>query len=366
MNDVSLQAISSTNILNITTPLTWNLPTKLNMPLKFVIRTSDTSYPLVNGHRRLPQQETHHDSVVPRLLRHRRYFPVQICSTDSSYNIHNTIQVPVPPFCGCCDREKSRMILLREKNFVACCAQWDLYVVLHDKYHHHQQQQNYPCSTKSIETVPYQLLSMALVPWSYQVEQQECRQWPWWTFVGTCYASTIRLDMEAVLSFYFHKNDPYRHYNITSENYNTCHYHPYVETKTSSSYHWHVEVYMDQIVDESYLCISQSTCPISISYQSILNGPIIDNSYVENNIMCNDANEAITSPTAKEDDTSACTGSIQEVDAIPTSNNILSTSNSNVRKLKKIRRKKRQEYSYSMQNTNLDLDEKENMTPNEP
>jgi hypothetical protein len=194
------------------------------MPLKLVVRTSDSSYPEVMGklHSDVEQKRWNELFFVPPSLRTKRYFAVQVSSTCGYQQT----------FHGCCGAEFARMILLREMNFVACSDLWGLYVMSHQDY-------NWDASLSSV----YRCLHMALVPFSDQSIVDDCRKWNSWTYIGTCRSVVIRMDLESCIRQYLRKHD--------TKGMN--------QFSTSPTVHWHVDAYMDSIIDESYKCDSVST-----------------------------------------------------------------------------------------------------------
>lgn len=220
------------------------------MPLNLVVRTSDSSYPKVMGTQRpdIRREEGLNELLsLPPLLRTKRYFPVQIACKPISFDTNpfnnkfaesNNENGPdhrchQQPFLGCCGAEFSRMILLREMNFVVCNDLWDLYVMSYQNYHW----------DSALPTV-YKCLHMALVPHSEKAIVEECRKWESWTFLRTCNACMLRMDLESAIRKY-----------LRSDNSSA----PVNNVGTSVSFHWHVDVFMDSVTDESHKIISVST-----------------------------------------------------------------------------------------------------------
>jgi hypothetical protein len=215
------------------------------MPLIFLIRTADMSYPILQGQ---CHTQDHHTNVPTSLLQHR-YFPIQV----SNHHINNNGE-----YYGCCNYEHTRIILVREMNFVHYCPDWDLYVV---------------SPTSNRHTSPVRVLQLILVP--YTLHKNECREFKDWTYIGSCRASAIRLDVEACvlmhlksLNNYHHSHHHNNHPPLQPFRYSypvgystfppsiTCNN----EATTSSTYHWHLNAYMDMMVDESYTSVSRTTC----------------------------------------------------------------------------------------------------------
>jgi hypothetical protein len=216
------------------------------MPLNLVIRTSDSSFPKVMGNDRsnVHRKEWNELFRLPPLLRSKRYFAVQVScqpiqydtssdKVNDSNNENDSDNGRIQrTFHGCCGAEFTRMIILREMNFVVCSDLWDLYVMSNQNY-------NWDASLSSV----YKCLHMALVPHSDHVIVDECRKWKSWTYVRTCHACMLRMDLEAAIRQHLREHD------TMSKN----------RAATSASFHWHIDVYMDSIFDESYKCVSAAT-----------------------------------------------------------------------------------------------------------
>jgi hypothetical protein len=106
-------------------------------------------------------------------------------------------------------------------------------------------------------------LQMALVPWTNGDVAEECRNWDTWMYIGTCRAFMLRIDLETAIQNYLR----HHHCDTASAIVNA-------ETlSTSPSVHWHINVYMDSIIDERHLCVSISTC---LPSEHLVNSPMID------------------------------------------------------------------------------------------
>jgi hypothetical protein len=240
------------------------------MPLKFLIRTSDMSYPIIHG-----QYHHHGDQKhVPTSLLQHRYFTIQV-NSDNGRN--SSIGISSNDFYGCCDHEHNRIILVREMNFVHYCSDWDLYVTA--------ERTTTTTTTTTNHNPSYHLLPLILVP--YTLHRNECQEFKNWTYIGTCRASAIRLDVEAfVLKHLQSLNnhpvlDPQRYsYPIGRTTFQNTDIYNIQTATTSSNYHWHIDVYMDSMIDESYASVSISTCiaplSVSISPDQRTTPPIID------------------------------------------------------------------------------------------
>lgn len=203
------------------------------MPLKFLIRTSDMSYPIIQGQ----YHDQNHLLPTPKSLLLHRYFHIQI----GNQNHHSK------EYYGCCNYEHTRIILIREMNFVHYCPDWDLYVVSNKSAACHS---------------PVRVLQLILVP--HTLHTNECRAFRHWNFIGTCRACVIRLDVEAYVLLYLNGG---RHHQYPKQHAHPIAYSTFplsdaydIETTTSSTYHWHMDAYMDSMVDESYTSVSSTTC----------------------------------------------------------------------------------------------------------
>lgn len=209
------------------------------MPLKFLIRTSDLSYPIIQGRFHTPDHQTN----VPTALLQHRYFAIQV-SNDSSNNSE---------YYGCCDCEHIRIILVREMNFVHYCSDWDLYVA---------------SSASTILNIQPSVLVLPLILVPSTLHTNECREFKDWTFIGTCRASVIRLDVEAFVTKHLKRlradprpQIPSRQiYPVEFSTFPTTNICDATQiTTTSSMFHWHLNVYMDMMIDESYTSVSCTT-----------------------------------------------------------------------------------------------------------
>ena len=232
------------------------------MPLQMVIRTQNKSYPQVNGNDRSVdlRSEWSNLRILPPSIQNQRYFDVQVCCNSINHggNSDNVDDSNSENDCdkgfhqrffhGCCGAEFPRLILLREMNFVVYSEFWDLYVLSYQAY-------NWDDSCSSI----YRCLHMALIPYSHHATIEECRNWKLWTHIGKLRACVLRMDFEASVLQYL------SHHDKADMN----------QAMTSASFHWHVDVFMDSIIDESYKCVSISTAtpfveqfPQSISHNT--------------------------------------------------------------------------------------------------
>ena len=240
------------------------------MPLKFLIRTSDMSYPIIQGqyHR---GERTHH---APTSLLQHRYFTIQVNNDNSSSSsISMNDSGDSNEFYGCCDFEHTRIILVREMNFVHYCSDWDLYLAVP------QQPTTTTTTTNHNNQQSFHLLQLILVP--YALHRNECQEFTAWKHIGTCRASAIRLDVESYvlqhLKSLSHNQqqqlNPQRYtYPVEHTTFQVTDTYRIETATTSSAYHWHIDLYMDSLVDESYASASMSTylTPSSSSSSSLL------------------------------------------------------------------------------------------------
>jgi hypothetical protein len=153
---------------------------------------------------------------TPIALHDQRVFSnVQILCNDS--NDHNVT--------GCCRYyDKKRIVWLREMNFLSIGQFWELYAISHRFWSATQERDGLTC------------LHLVLIPAAISSKAQ-CRDWNAWTFLGICRASLLTLDLEAMVAKYL---------NLS------------VQLKTTPTFHWHVDVFMESIVDETQTCASQA------------------------------------------------------------------------------------------------------------
>jgi len=168
--------------------------------LQLVVRSSNVKgcrqSSSVKGH-----QITNPDRLkfLPPPLRSKAKFFVQVSHSD-------------PHFSGCCLRKTHDLVLTLSEAHFRASEQWDLFV------------DEGPTSLQRITAI-----QMILVPHhdsSHIIEA--CRSWSSWTFLGTCHASFLRMDMEDKMSDYLQgKNPP--------------------ATLRRQMLHWHLDVYMDSL-----------------------------------------------------------------------------------------------------------------------
>jgi hypothetical protein len=182
------------------------------MPLKLIVRTSDHSFPLLKGQLLTPEQKLN----TPIALHDQRVFSnVQILCNDS--NDHNV--------AGCCRyNAKKRILWLREMNFLSIVDLWELYSTSNRFWSATQEHDGLTC------------LHLVLIPTAISNKAQ-CRDWNAWTFLGICRASVLTLDLEAMVAKHLKSS---------------------VQLKTTPTFHWHVDVFMESIVDETQTCASQA------------------------------------------------------------------------------------------------------------
>lgn len=182
------------------------------MPIKLIVRTSDHSFPLLKGQLLTPEQRLN----TPIALHDQRVFSnVQILCNDS--NNHNV--------AGCCRyNAKKRIVWLREMNFLSIGDLWELYSLSTRFWSATQERDGLTC------------LHLVLIPTAISNKAQ-CRDWSTWTFLGICRASVLTLDLEAMVAKHLKSS---------------------VQLKTTPTFHWHVDVFMESIVDETQTCASQA------------------------------------------------------------------------------------------------------------
>lgn len=203
------------------------------------------SYPIIHGQYQRHRTAGCSTPVVPSSLLHQRYFTIQ-ATNGIDEKKHDE---------GCSYRQSdcARIILVREMNFVRCCSDWDLYVVT---------------GRSSLL-----LLQLILVP--YTLHRNECQEFHDWTYIGSCRANAIRLDVEAcVLMYRKHRSCPY---GVECAPFKTTHTN--TREATGSSYcNWYIDAYMDSMVDESIASVSTATFSSSslVPLSNISNLPIAD------------------------------------------------------------------------------------------
>lgn len=173
------------------------------MTLKMIAKTVEVSFPTVQGQFLSEAQK----GQTPLSLRERRHFAVQVCNSGTGL------------FAGCCLSSYPRFIILREMNFMAY-GLWDLFVTTPEYHSAAPSNDDFTC------------LHTALVP---HRDAADSRQWKQWTFVGTCRTWILGMDMEATIGEFLGRN-----------------------SVTSNAFHWHLDVYIDSIEDDSYDCVSHA------------------------------------------------------------------------------------------------------------
>lgn len=179
------------------------------MPLKMIVRTMDHCFPIVQGQFLAEERKKH----TPPALHQRRFVPVQVSNSPGMFN-------------GCCCHPFfHRLVILREMSFVTYHrCQWDLYVI--------------SCQYEDATSVQdgYTCLHMALIPQQDCNTIAECRGWKTWVFLGPCQACMLGMELEVLIGKHFGRWG----------------------NKASRSFHWHLDVFMDYLEDESYCCVSKA------------------------------------------------------------------------------------------------------------
>ena len=167
--------------------------------------------------------------MIPPALRHSPKFFVQVSSRAEEC------------FGGCCLRKTHpRLYTLHETHFLAFYREyWDLYVKEEEEVTHHQ----------------HSALCCVLVPQLDARTILECRNWGPWKFLGTCHASVLRTELEAMVEAYYHSYHCQQRrqmmvmngMTVLNDTTNTST--PRIVDGPTFPYYWHLDLYMDSMED---------------------------------------------------------------------------------------------------------------------